>query len=142
MKNIKNSKVFNKFQSYPKAIRQKLMRLRQLIFEVALEIEKIGDLEETLKWGEPSYVTQGGSTVRIDWKESSPEKYGMYFNCNTKLVGTFKEIYSGKFTFEGNRAIVFHRKERIPTKELKQCIALSLQYHKIKHLPRLGVEKP
>ena len=115
------------------------MCLRKLIFDVASKNKEIGEIEETLKWGEPSYLTEGGSTVRIDWKESSPEQYAMYFNCNTKLVSTFKEIYSEKFNFEGNRAIVFHKKDKIPTKELKHCIALSLQYHKIKHLPMLGV---
>ncbi len=139
VENIENIKVLEKFQSYPKDIRQKLMRLRQLILDVASKTGKIGDLEETLKWGEPSYLTHGGSTVRINWNETNPEKYAMYFNCNTKLVDTFKKIYSDKFNFEGNRAIVFHRKDKVPIKELKHCIALSLQYHKIKHLPMLGV---
>jgi hypothetical protein len=134
-----DKKVLKKFQSYPKDMRQKLMRLRQLILDVASKTVEIGDLEETLKWGEPSYLTNGGSTVRIDWKESNPEKYTIYFNCNTKLVDTFKKIYSDKFNFEGNRAIVFHRKDKVPTKELKHCIELSLLYHNIKHLPMLGV---
>ena len=139
MDNIKNPKVLKKFQSYPKDIRRKLMQLRQLIFDVVSESDDIGELEETLKWDEPSYLTDGGSTVRIDWKESRPEDYAMYFNCNTKLVATFKEIYSDKFNFEGNRAIIFHKKDKVPRKELKHCITLSLQYHKIKHLPMLGL---
>ena len=139
MDNIENPKVSKKFQTYPKDMRQKLLRLRQLILEVATKTESIVDLEETLKWGEPSYLTDGGSTIRINWKKSNPEKYAIYFNCNTKLVDTFKEIYSDKFNFEGNRAIVFHKKDKVPIKELKHCIALSLQYHKIKHLPMLGV---
>ena len=139
MGNIKNPKVLKKFQSYPKEMRLKLLRLRQLILDVALKNKEIGELEETLKWGEPSYLTDDGSTVRIDWKESNPEKYAIYFNCNTKLISTFKEIYSDKFNFEGDRAIVFHKNDKVPEKELKHCIALSLQYHKIKHLPMLGL---
>ena len=139
MNNIENPKVLKKFHSYPKNMRQKLLRLRQLILDVASEAVEISELKETLKWDEPSYLTHGGSSVRIDWKESNPEQYAMYFNCNTKLVVTFKKIYSDKFNFEGNRAIVFHRKDKVPIKELKHCIALSLQYHKIKHLPMLGV---
>ena len=114
------------------------MRLRELIFDVAEGNPDIGDLQETLKWGEPSYLADEGSTVRIGWKESRPEYYAIYFNCNTKLVDTFREVYSDLFNFEGNRAIVFHKEDKVPTRALEHCILLSLQYHKIKHLPLLG----
>ena len=139
MESVDNPNVAKTFQSYPRNIRRKLMYLRQLIFDVASGTSDIGKVEETLKWGEPSYLVKGGSTVRIGWKESRPEYYAMYFNCNTKLVDTFKEIYSDSFNFEGNRAIVFHRRDNVPAGALKHCIALSLQYHEIKHLPLLGV---
>ena len=139
MDNIENHNVARKFQSYPDDIRPKLMYLRQLVFDVASSTPEIGGLEETLKWGEPSYLAEGGSTVRIGWKESRPDYYAMYFNCKTKLIDTFKEVYRDSFNFESNRAIVFHRKDIVPAKALKHCIALSLQYHKIKHLPVLGV---
>lgn len=136
---IKNPNVARKFRSYPEDVRKKLFHLRQLILDVAASTPEIGALEETLKWGEPSYLADGGSTVRIDWKEANPECYAMYFNCNTKLVDTFKEIYSDLFDFRGNRAIVFHEKNPVPESALKHCISLSLQYHRLKHLPMLGV---
>ena len=139
METIKNSNVARKFQSYPEDLRLKLMHIRRLIPDVAAGTSEVGDLEETLKWGEPSYLAEGGSTVRLGWKASRPEHYGIYFNCNTKLVDTFKEVYSDIFSFEGNRAIVFHQKDRVHTNALKHCIDLSLRYHKIKHLPLLGV---
>ena len=138
MDNVKIQSVERKFQTYPEEMQRKLRFLRQLITEVASETPGIGDLEETLKWGEPSYLAKGGSTVRLGWKESRPEHYAMYFNCNTKLVDTFKELYSDLFVFEGNRAIVFHRNDRVPSKALKHCVALSLQYHKLKNRPLLG----
>lgn len=94
--------------------------------------------EETLKWGEPSYLVKDGSTVRLGWKTSSPDHYAMYFNCNTKLVDTFKELYANLFAFDGNRAIIFHKKDKIAEKPLKHCVKLSLRYHKLKHLPLLG----
>ncbi len=139
MESVDNPNVAKIFQSYPRNIRRKLMYLRQLIFDVASGTSDIGKVEETLKWGEPSYLVKGGSTVRIGWKESRPEYYVMYFNCNTKLVDTFKEVYSDSFNFEDSRAIVFRREDTVPSRVLKHCIALSLQYHKIKHLPLLGV---
>ena len=139
MDSVKDPNVARKFQSYPDEIRRKLLYLRQLILDVASGDPDIGDVEETLKWGEPSYLVEGGSTVRIGWRESKPEYYAMYFNCNTKLVDTFKEVYSDSFNFEDSRAIVFRREDTVPSRVLKHCIALSLQYHKIKHLPLLGV---
>ena len=100
--------VANVFKHYPKSMRQKLMFLRQLVLDTASETEAVGVVEETLKWGEPSYVSKGGSPIRMDWKDKSPHQYAMYFHCKTKLVQTFKELYRDKFKFEGNRAIVFN----------------------------------
>lgn len=111
--------------------------IREMILAEAKE-NGLGEVEETLKWGEPSYLVKGGSTVRYDWKEKSPDQYAIYFNCNTKLVDTFKELYGDKFRFEGNRAIVFGIKDFLHKKELKHCIKLTLTYHKVKHLPMLG----
>ncbi len=95
-------------------------------------------MEETLKWGEPSYLTKGGSTIRMDWKQKSPHQYALYFNCNTSLVETFKSLYRGFFTFEGNRAIVFCETDELPVDALKHCVSLALRYHRLKHQPLLG----
>lgn len=141
MKNLiinKNPEVDSKFQEYPKEIESKLNYLRSLIIETATENDGIVEIEETLKWGEPSYLTKHGSTLRMDWKEKSPEQYAIYFKCTSKLVPTFKTLYKGKFKFENNRAIIFRLDDSIPETELKHCISMALTYHKIKHLPLLG----
>ncbi|TSE08950.1 MULTISPECIES: DUF1801 domain-containing protein [Aquimarina] len=138
MELISNPKVNDVFNNYPTSVQQQLLYLRELILKTASNIEGLNTLEETLKWGEPSYLTKHGSTVRIDWKSKNPEQYAIYFKCTSKLVPTFKTIYKGVFEFENNRAIVFKLKHTIPEQELKQCIAMALTYHKIKHLPLLG----
>lgn len=139
MSKFENKDIEKVFDEYPKEIRKKLMLLRKLVIDTASETEGVKMLEETLKWGEPSYLTKSGSTIRMDWKKSKPDQYAMYFNCKTKLVDTFKERYKDKFKYEGNRAIVFHKNDSIPINELKHCILLSLTYHNIKNLPMLGV---
>lgn len=131
-------KTRSKFATYPKAIQPKLVVLRDLIIEVAAAIETITELEETLKWGEPSYLVKKGSTIRIDWKTKTPEQYAIYFKCTSKLVPTFKAVYGDTFTYEKNRAILFRLDEKIPKKELKECIAMALNYHTLKNMPRLG----
>jgi hypothetical protein len=139
MDEFNNREVEQVFNTYPKHIRVKMMRLRRLIMEMAEEVDGVESIDETLKWGEPAYVTRYGSTVRIDWKSSKPHQYVMYFHCKTKLIDTFRTLYDDKFEFDGNRAIVFDEKDRVPVEELKHCISLSLTYHKIKHRPLLGV---
>jgi len=137
--NLKSDqKVKEIFDKYPKFVQSKMLFLRALVIETASEICGLKELEETLKWGEPSYLNKFGSTVRIDWKEKTPEQYAVYFKCTSKLVPTFKSLYNHVFQFEGNRAIIFTLKDKIPEKELKHCISMALTYHKVKHLPLLG----
>lgn len=138
MKLVRHPEVDTVYRSYPKPVQKKLMYLRQLVLDTASEIEDIDELEETLKWGEPSYLAKKGSTIRIDWKEKSPDQYAMYFKCTSKLADTFKRLYSDVFTFAGDRAIVFSMTDKVPARELKHCIQLALTYHRIKHLPNLG----
>lgn len=139
MKPLNTPEVADVFNLYPEPIRQKLLQLRQLVFATAAETDEVISIEETLKWGEPSYLTAGGSTIRMDWKKTKPEQYAMYFHCRTKLIDTFRELYGSQLTFEGNRAIVFHQNDHIPVLELKVCIKLALTYQRRKHLPLLGV---
>jgi len=131
--------VVDVFKLYPIAIAEKIYFLRNLIIETASGISEIKTMEETLKWGEPAYLVKGGSTIRIHSIKSSPNEYAMYFNCKTKLVDTFKELYNDVFKFEGNRAIVFNEKDEVPIEELKHCVEMALTYHCRKSLPMLGV---
>lgn len=127
-----NNQVEAKFVTYPKTIRPKLLFLRELIFDTAAGIQGVGEIEETLKWGEPSYVTsqsKSGSTIRIDWKQSSPDHYYLFFNCKTTLVDDFKEIYGDLFNYGGNRSVIFKKDDKIPVNQLSDCIAMALTYH-------------
>ncbi|MDO5979496.1 DUF1801 domain-containing protein [Flavivirga spongiicola] len=134
-----NPKVESVFNNYPDSVRKKMNSLRELIIETANKTEGITNLEETLKWGEPSYLTKKGSTIRIDWKSKNPNQYAMYFQCTSRLVSTFRTVYKNTLDFEGKRAIILQLKEDLPKEALKNCIATALTYHKVKHLPLLGM---
>lgn len=136
---IVDTKVKEAFDSYPPKVRKKLMRLRTLILDVADKTEGVGELEETLKWGQPSYLTpksKSGSTIRIGREKKTDGDYALYFKCQTTLVATFKELYQHKFRYEGNRAILFNLNEKIPVRELSHCIAMALTYHLNKKKPK------
>lgn len=127
------------FSNYPDFVKAKMEALRQLVLEVAEEVEQITTLEETLKWGEPSYLAKKGSTLRMDWKSKTPNQYALYFKCTSQLVPSFRTVFKDLFTFEKNRAIVFQLDDKLPQAELKQCIRATLTYHSVKHLPLLGL---
>lgn len=131
------AQVLKKFEGYPEHITPLLLRIRILIFSIA-EAQYLGAVEESLKWGEPSYFVKNGSTVRFDWKPKYPEQYYLFFNCKTKLIDTFRELHSDVLQFEGNRVIVLNIHDPLPESAISQCIELSLKYKSIKHLPLLG----
>jgi len=92
----------------------------------------VGALQETLKWGQPSYLTTGtksGSTIRIDRVKSAANQYAVYFHCQTDLVETFRELYPSQLRYGGNRSILLNAAEDIPEPELRHCVALALTYH-------------
>lgn len=120
------------FNGYPDELRQKLLHLRQLVFETASETEGVGPLEETLKWGHPSYLTpetRSGTTVRISQIDADTERYGMFVHCQTTLIPTFREMFPDVLNFDGTRAIEFDLEEDPPEDILRQCISLALTYH-------------
>lgn len=127
------------FNRYPDTVQKQMERLRALVLEVAAEVDEITSLEETLKWGEPSYLAKKGSTLRMDWKSKAPNQYALYFKCTSQLVPSFRAVFKDLFTFEKNRAIVFQLDDKLPEAELKQCIEAALTYHSRKHLPLLGL---
>jgi len=77
------------FSAYPKPIEARLLALRRLILDTAKATKGVGALEETLKWGQPSYLTtesKSGSMIRIDRVKSDAASYAVFFHCQTDLV--------------------------------------------------------
>ena len=134
MRAFQDPEVAAVFDSYPIKSRRKLLSLRKLIFQMA-RAEDVGEIEETLKWGQPAYLTsatKSGSTIRIAWSPKDPREFSVYFHCQTTLVSTFREMFPDTLVFEGNRRIVFHEDDRLPVDALKFCFASALTYHRTK----------
>jgi Domain of unknown function (DU1801) len=132
MKRFDDAKVAAVFKAYPPAVRTDLMALREMMFEVAAATPDVGELTETLKWGQPSYLTEetgSGSTVRIDRLKGRDDGYAIYFHCQSGLVGRFRELYPDIFETEGERAFHFTAGRRLPARELRHCIGLALTHH-------------
>jgi len=129
--------VEEKFESYPLEARLMLCQIREVIFTLAEEL-CLGDISEELKWGEPSYSCKGASPIRLDWKPKKPEQVSIFVNCKTVLIETYKEVYGNTFKYVGKRELVLPISESLPIPELRGCISMALQYHKLKKQPLLG----
>ena len=131
MKAFARPEVAAKFDTYPPLVRRRLLALRELVFRTAAATEGVGDVEESLKWGEPAYVprNKSGSAVRMDWKKNDPEHYAVYFHCRTNLVESFRTMFPHDFEFEGNRALMFSLDDKLPQDSLAVCIAAAFTYH-------------
>lgn len=132
MRRFGDAKVAAVFKAYPPAVRTRLLALRELVFDVAAATPGVGRLAETLKWGQPSYLTAesgSGTTVRIDRLKGRDDGYAVYFHCQSGLVETFRTIYPETFTYEGKRALLFGIKGRVPVRALRHCLALALTHH-------------
>lgn len=122
-----------------KQFQNALLSLRTLIVSTAKDL-KLSELNETLKWGQPSYECIQGSALRIGLAKK-PNSMALFFHCQSKLGETFKELYKNELEFEGKRAIVLPCDKPLSQAQknaLQHCISLALQYHSVKHLPLLG----
>lgn len=109
--------------------RGQLLALRKLVLETAQATDGVGRVEETLKWGQPSYLTpetRSGTTIRIDAHPAGG--VALYVNCQTDLVDMFRTHYPA-LTYEGSRAVVFAPDRPLPDAALRHIIALTLTYH-------------
>lgn len=126
-----NIEVLSLLNSYPDGIRDRLLRIRELVFETAHGIPAVGGLHETLKWGQPSYQTvrpKTGTTIRLDRDKSDPGGVALFVSCNTSLVHHWRGLFPN-IRFGGNRSVHFPQDRPIPVDALEHMIAMALTYH-------------
>ena len=118
------------YKRFPDNIRETLLDLRELVFETERNTPGAGPIVEQLKWGQPSFVTQGrhGSTFRLGAIEEGPATHALYFLCQTTLVGTFRTHYAEALDFQDNRAILFMADRVYPRDAVSHCMALAMTY--------------
>jgi hypothetical protein len=121
-------------QSYPDDLRDVLLKLRALILTTAKQSGEVGEVHETLKWGQPSYLTvrpKSGTTIRIDRDNSGMGDIALYVNCQTSLVSDWRVLFPD-FTFGGDRSVHLMLSDPWPEPALSQMILMALTYHTAK----------
>lgn len=116
----------------PRAQADQLRHLRHLVFDVA-KAEEVGPLTETLKWGEPAYLTEAtrsGSTLRLGPVRGTADTVALFVNCRTSLADSFRERFGPALRVDGDRAVVIGPQDTPDEDVLRTCIALTLTYHR------------
>ena len=119
------------FADFPNQLRHGLLQLRALIFDVAAQTKGVGRVQETLKWGQPAYLTPetgSGSTIRLGLPKVGG--FAIYAHCQTSLVSDFQALFPDEFVYEGNRGIHFSAADELPLDELELFIKNALTYHR------------
>lgn len=124
---------------YPQDAKDRFMALRQIIFEEAARLE-VGPLLETLKWGEPSYLTpksKAGSTIRLGWQIKRPDAFSMFFICSTDLVARISDEFPSEFEYVGNRELRMSLGAPLCEIPARAAVSMALAYHRDRaHLPK------
>ena len=119
------------FRTCPASAEARLTEVREIIFAAA-QGAGIAALEETLKWGQPSYLPvkkRIGTTLRLGWSDS---RVTLFVPCQTDLVDRYRARFPEEFTYEGNRAVHIPVEGALETEALHQMAAMALTYHRDK----------
>ena len=127
---FETSSVEETFLSLDEDYRDILLEVRRLIFDVAQTMPEVGRIEETLKWGQPAYLTpetKSGSTIRLGIsKDGAPS---IYTHCQTTIMSDFKTLCPDDFRYDGNRGVHIDIDQPVPFEKLQLLIARALTYH-------------
>lgn len=121
------------FDAFPHPMRARLFEARRVIFETAARTPGVGPLTETLKWGQPAYLTAAsgsGSTIRLGRPTSKDDRCAVLFHCQTTLVDSFRAQFPDEFAYQGNRAIILPPTGPLPEAPLAACLAMALTYRR------------
>lgn len=123
-------KVAAAYDAFPVDSRAIALTLRDLIFSVAWDAPQVGRVQETLKWGQPSYLTpetKSGSTLRIGVAKQGGA--AIFAHCATDIISTYASTFPETDQIEGNRAVIFTSADKIVPKRLRLLIYHGLTYH-------------
>ncbi|MCF2905120.1 DUF1801 domain-containing protein [Octadecabacter sp. CECT 8868] len=105
-----------------------LLAIRTLIFEQAHALP-VGRIEETLKWGQPSYATpdtKAGTPIRLGTTKSG--HLAVFTHCQTTVMSDYRALAPPEMKFDGNRAVHLSPDMPIPLAEITPLIRAALTY--------------
>jgi hypothetical protein len=127
-----NEQVRKAYDRFDALVAKRLLEIRQLIFELAEQDDQIGKITETLKWGEPSYLTEqskSGTTIRLSKVKDEANYCGIYVHCQTRLISEFRDSFADALEFSGNRAVLIDVSKPLEETPVRMFLQKALTYH-------------
>lgn len=116
------------FNAMPSATRDTLLAIRTMIYDLAADLP-VGRIEETLKWGQPSYATpdtNAATPIRLGVTKSGTP--AIFTHCQSSVMSDFQSICGTGFTFDGNRALHLPADAMPPLDSLTPLLRAALTY--------------
>ena len=119
---------------HAKPAAERLRFIRSLVL-AAGEAADAGGIEETLKWGQPSYLPRKkrvGTTVRLGLLSSNPNHCALFVHCQTTLLDQYRDRFPDEFTYLDNRAVLIPIEGKFPEIALQHMASMAFTYHRNK----------
>ncbi|MGJ5618676.1 hypothetical protein [Sulfitobacter sp. MF3-043] len=105
------------------------------MFHGVAEKAGAGPLDETLKWGQPSWrpmKPRTGSTLRIDWTPKFPNRLSLYVDCKTDLAARMQTLYPDLPENDGQRHLAVALDVPLPEHAIAHLAEMTFTYHRAK----------
>ena len=105
------------------------------MFHDVAEKAGAGPLDETLKWGQPSWrpmKPRTGSTLRIDWSPKYPSRLSLYVDCKTDLAARMQMLYPDLPENDGQRHLAVALDAPLPEQAIAHLADMTFTYHRTK----------
>lgn len=117
---------------WPEPARRSFSTIRHIVLDVASRTG-VGTLEETLKWGQPSWLPRKkgvGATLRCNWSAKRPDHISLFVHCGSRIIEMIQPLYPTSFQYEGQRGLHMVLDDPLPIDAIDHCVALTLTYHR------------
>lgn len=109
--------------------REGLLLLREMIFDIAKARPETGQIEETLRWGQPAYLTpqtKSGTTIRLGVHKSA--RFALFVHCQSRVIPAYLEAYPMWDRVDGTRAVLFDHATEIEPRRHSWLVEQALTY--------------
>ncbi|MGH1463908.1 MAG: DUF1801 domain-containing protein [Cognatishimia sp.] len=118
------------FDAFPDQTRPGLLKLRDLILTEAQNLPQIGQVQEVLRWGQPSFITpkvKAATPLRLGTHKAS--SFALFAHCQSSVISDYGLRFPGWDRLDGNRAVLFDDISDIEPFRLGTLIRHALTYH-------------
>ena len=116
------------FDAFDPSHRTMMLALRDLIFKTAASLP-VGRIEESLKWGQPSYTTpdtRAATPIRL--AVTKFDRVAMLTHCQSTVMSDFRALAPPELQFDGNRALHLDPTIAVPIDKITPLIRAALTY--------------